>query len=963
LHALNWCAVIWSSVSGAIDKECGKDVPHPGGLIKHGPASNFLKFMRYHTVDAIMQSAVQIARKGGALKIRSQITILLAAAAVVMPFVAGMALIVATEFGSEMREMGGREDFIGSITQLRHAAVETILFHEERAQAQWSRTITAIKAELERMPVRSAGERAIIERMRKNIALAQVIYPRLMDAYAPASGAAQPQQRRVAADVALEARTITSLFGITGEVIDGGYEMIRLDREESATILHWMQFSIGLVILAMGVLIAFIWRVVGYRILRPLRNFEAGTRQVAAGDYSHRLNLRQDDEIGVLAAAFDVMTAHVQQTQDALVAEAANSRRAEADLQESAQYTQAILDNVVDAIITIDGGGIIQSANRAVEAIFGYAPAALIGHNIKMLMPEPYQSEHDGYLASYLQTGIARVIGGGREVDGLHKDGRRFPIDLAVSHSVHRGQPLFIGLVRDISERHRVEKMKTEFVSTVSHELRTPLTSISGSLGLVVGGALGEAPSKMRAMLDIAHKNSLRLSHLIDDLLDMEKLVEGKIRFDLQVQALMPLIEQAVESTRAYGEKLNVSFCVSERADQVQVRVDGDRLQQVMSNFLSNAAKFSPPGEQVQISVRQEGKVVRVVVTDHGAGIPLEFCDRIFQKFSQADSSNTRQKGGTGLGLAITKELIERMNGLVGFSSEPGAGASFHFELPLALEPHAGSPGSGEVDAADGGAPSLLVVEDEPDIAALLAFILRRAGYRVDVAHDGDSAMQYLAQRRYAAITLDLMLPDQSGVLLMRRIRANINTEKLPIIVISAYTTEGKLAVSGEFNAIDWMAKPIQEADLVRAVARAIQSRVGRRHVAANALAKSATQLPVKCRVLHIEDDADLSGVVAALGQDVAEFSIARDLREARAKLAQGSYQVVVLDVGLPDGSGWELLPQLRALTPPPAVIVLSGADSTQQQRAAVRAVLMKSAGSTDELLALLRVLGADARA
>jgi PAS domain S-box-containing protein len=916
------------------------------------------------------------------LKIRSQITILLAAAAVVMPLVAGMTLIVATEFGSEMREMGGREDFIGSITQLRHAAVETILFHEERAQAQWLRTITAVKSELERIPVRNAGERVIIERMRKNIALAQVIYPRLMDAYAPASGAAQPLQRRGAADVALEASTITSLFGITGEVIEGGYEMIRLDREEAATILHWMQFSIGLVILAMGVLIAFIWRVVGYRILRPLRNFEAGTMQVAAGDYSHRLNLRQDDEIGVLAAAFDIMTAHVQQTQDALVAEAANSRRAEADLQESAQYTKAILDNVVDAIITIDGSGIIQSANRAVETIFGYAPSVLIGRNIKMLMPEPYHSEHDGYLASYLQTGIARVIGGGREVEGLHRDGRRFPIDLAISHSVHRGRPLFIGLVRDISERHRVEKMKTEFVSTVSHELRTPLTSISGSLGLVVGGALGEAPSKMRAMLDIAHKNSLRLSHLIDDLLDMEKLVAGKIRFDLQVQPLMPLIEQVVESTRAYGEKLSVSFCVSERADHVQVRVDGDRLQQVMSNFLSNAAKFSPPGEQVQISVRQEGKVVRVAVTDHGAGIPQEFRSRIFQKFSQADSSNTRQKGGTGLGLAITKELIERMNGLVGFSSEPGAGASFYFDLPLWLEPQAGNASSDEDGAAHDGAPdgaapdsapALLVVEDEPDIAALLGLILRRAGYRVDVAHDGDSAMQYLARRRYAAITLDLMLPDQSGVLLMRRIRANINTEKLPIIVVSAYATEGKLAVSGEFNAIDWMEKPIQEADLVRAVARAIQSRTDRRPVAAtaanvaadmvapSAVAKPGAPPPVKCRVLHIEDDADLSGVVAALGQDVAEFSIARDLREARVKLAQGSYQVVVLDVGLPDGSGWELLPQLRALTPPPAVIVLSGADSTQQQRAAVRAVLMKSAGSTDELLALLRVLGADA--
>jgi PAS domain S-box-containing protein len=349
---------------------------------------------------------------------------------------------------------------------------------------------------------------------------------------------------------------------------------------------------------------------------------------------------------------------------------------------ERAQQTQAILDNVADGIITIDEFGMVRSFNKAAEHIFGYAEADVIGRNVSLLMPEPHRSAHDGYLMHYRQTGEARVIGQGREVEGLRHDGSTFPMDLAVSRSEHDGRPLFIGLVRDITERKRVERMKSEFVSTVSHELRTPLTSISGALGLVCGGALGPMPEKAMSMLTIAQKNSLQLTHLINDLLDMEKLVAGKMSFDLQWQDIMPLVEQSMESTQAYAEKYQVQQIVTARTEGVEVRVDAHRLQQVLRNFLSNAAKFSPPGAQVEVAVRQRPGAVRVEVTDHGPGIPEEFKARIFQKFSQADSSDTRQKGGTGLGLAISKELIERMGGQVGFESQPGQGASFYFELP-----------------------------------------------------------------------------------------------------------------------------------------------------------------------------------------------------------------------------------------------------------------------------------------
>ena len=237
------------------------------------------------------------------------------------------------------------------------------------------------------------------------------------------------------------------------------------------------------------------------------------------------------------------------------------------------------------------------------------------------------------------------------------------------------------GFIWDITERKNMEQMKDEFVSTVSHELRTPLTSISGALKLMVSGALGEMPEKSRTMLDIAYKNSQRLTLLINDLLDMEKLLAGKMAFNLHKQPLHTLLEQTVYENRAYGDQYQVSFQLAPVADTLQVMVDEQRFLQVMSNLLSNAAKFSPPGNRVDIRTAAEDGNVRISVVDYGSGIPLEFQHRLFQKFSQADASDSRQKGGTGLGLAITKELLENMNGKISVESQPGLGSCFTISL------------------------------------------------------------------------------------------------------------------------------------------------------------------------------------------------------------------------------------------------------------------------------------------
>ncbi len=625
-------------------------------------------------------------------------------------------------------------------------------------------------------------------------------------------------------------------------------------------------------------------------------------------------------------------------------------------LKENVLFTQAILDNVIDGIIIIDNRGIVQSFNRAAETIFGYTADEIIGRNVNMLMPEPYHSEHDDYLENYHATGIQHIIGIGREVEGRRKDGSIFPMDLAVSRSTHNGQPLFIGLVRDITERKRVELMKTEFVSTVSHELRTPLTSITGALGLVVGGALGEVPEQAKVMLDIAYKNSKRLALLINDLLDMEKLAAGKMHLDLQTQPLMPLVEQTLEAVRAYGEQYQVNFELTERADDMQVRVDSGRLQQVLTNFLSNAAKFSPPGAQVEVAVRQHKNAVQVEVIDHGPGISAEFRSRIFQKFSQADSSDTRQKGGTGLGLAISKEFIERMSGLIGFDSEEGQGARFYFQLPVCRTQEITQQPANTFIL---GAVRLLVVEDDPDIATLLSMMLNRVGYHVDVAANGEVALNYLAHNEYAAMTLDQMLPDQGGAALIRRIRSQTETEALPIIVVSAFIEDGKLVINSEFNAIDWIEKPFEESRLTAAVRRALPTTARMQEVERCMEQRSGvpTQSACKPRVLHVEDDVDLHQIVATIGRDVADFDVANNLAEARANLALERYSLVVLDIGLPDGWGWELLTELKRLNPEPPVIVLSGSEMTQQQQDIVQSALVKTRIPNQNLLDTLKRL------
>ena len=358
---------------------------------------------------------------------------------------------------------------------------------------------------------------------------------------------------------------------------------------------------------------------------------------------------------------------------------------AEQERREREDYVHTVLDNVIDGILTFSPQGIIESCNRAAEQIFALDPAHTLGLNASSLLAEPYRADYRQHIRALLQKDAELASHGlPRELEGRRQTGEHFPLEVALSRISHRGELKIIAVVRDITERKRVERMQSEFVSTVSHELRTPLTSIAGALGLINGGALGAVPEAMAQMLGIAQHNSQRLSLLINDLLDMDKLNAGQMRFDLQAHPLQTLLEQALQANQTYADEYLVHWRLLAVPENATLRVDAQRFSQVMANLLSNAAKHAPANSAVEIHSSVLGQQLRIEVRDYGSGIPEAFRPRIFSKFAQADSSDRRQLGGTGLGLAISRELVERMHGQIGFSCEPGQGTRFWFSLPSA---------------------------------------------------------------------------------------------------------------------------------------------------------------------------------------------------------------------------------------------------------------------------------------
>ncbi|MYL27881.1 MULTISPECIES: ATP-binding protein [Halomonadaceae] len=364
------------------------------------------------------------------------------------------------------------------------------------------------------------------------------------------------------------------------------------------------------------------------------------------------------------------------------------------ELDETARLLRSVLEAATEfGIIATNLQGRIILFNSGAEKLLGYSVDDLDEDDTPALfhapedIPDPGPDNASAHSQDVFSRIVARATENGldaREWTFIRKDGERIPVWLTITPTRSESGQLtgYLGIAEDITERKRLDRMKNEFISTVSHELRTPLTSIAGALGLMTQGATGDLPAKAQKMADVAHRNTDQLSALVNDLLDMEKLVSGKIRMNLGREDIRGIARETLDNHTAFADQRRVTLAVNEPEAPLYASVDPQRLNQALSNLLSNAIKFSPAGSRVWIDFTSDSAGIALRVHDAGPGIPEHFRDRIFERFSQVNTSDNRQQPGTGLGLAITKELMTQMGGDAGFESVEGHGSTFWLWLP-----------------------------------------------------------------------------------------------------------------------------------------------------------------------------------------------------------------------------------------------------------------------------------------
>lgn len=613
-------------------------------------------------------------------------------------------------------------------------------------------------------------------------------------------------------------------------------------------------------------------------------------------------------------------------------------QQAELVLQESRLRALFELCPVGIALNDFNTGQFIDGNSKLLEPT-GYSRDEFTALSYFDLTPETYFNDEQKMLESLKATGRY----GPFEKEYIRKDGTRYPILLnGVLVEDVDGNQLIWSIIEDISERKHLDELKNQFISTVSHELRTPLTSVSGALSLLESGRFGSIPDKAQHMLRIASNNSKRLTTLINDLLDFEKLNSGSMSFDLQRYDLHALLEVAIEDNASFAEKHDVSitYTNASRDAGIVIQVDEQRFQQIMNNLLSNAIKFSPQGQAVEIEVVTFETQVRVLVKDRGEGISEEFKSRIFKRFQQATGHDRKQTGGTGLGLAITKELVQAMNGAIDFVSTENGGSCFYFDLPCLtasdkLEQADSSSGMSHVPTR-----RALVVEDDSEACEILAETYVLNGFSVSTAENIESARSAIRANQFDLISLDLSLPDGEGLDFLHEVRANPLNKHAKVVIISGKAVDKSLISNYRSTQLDWLVKPVNSSDI------------------RNVIAQFALK-PSHKRVLHVEDDDDLQQVVQSMLSPSFDVKKARNCKQAKAQLTQHRFDLVLLDIGLPDGCGIELISHIKANQGDVPIVVLSGQVISTEHRARLQSVIMKTElASLDLETKLTSILG-----
>jgi PAS domain S-box-containing protein len=415
--------------------------------------------------------------------------------------------------------------------------------------------------------------------------------------------------------------------------------------------------TVGAVFALMGVLIA---ALLAEAVTRPLKEVIRAVRALSEGEPAPRLPVRTTDEVGELAAAFNEMTRKLR------------------DTTVSRDYLDRVLETMGECLVVTGRDGTITRVNSAVCNLTGVGEDELLGQNCRDLFRAP--KDHVSLLDALGPDGSAY----GLETELLARGGETVPVMVSVGameESAGRARS-YVVVAADIGERLRHEQQKDEFVTMIHHEVRAPLTAVRGAIGLLEGGVAGELGERGQELVEIALRNSERMERLVNDILASRKLDSGRMDFHYEIVELMPLVEQAIGSTSAYAANLGVRVVLDDPVAGVMVRVDPDRMIQVLTNVLSNAVRFSAADDVVIVKVGRNDQLLRVAVTDMGPGIVENFRDHVFEPFARGEHDDWRHRSGTGLGMSISKGIIEELGGAISFETEIGVGTTFFVDIP-----------------------------------------------------------------------------------------------------------------------------------------------------------------------------------------------------------------------------------------------------------------------------------------
>ncbi len=525
-------------------------------------------------------------------------------------------------------------------------------------------------------------------------------------------------------------------------------------------------------------------------VRRNIRRLVSGLERVRKGDYP-KLLVEGQDEMAEVIRGFNQMVEELR-TRDNKLKDWAGEREEELvklsrSLEEERERLVTVLESIADGLIVLDSEGQVLMVNRRVSEIFGAPREALAGANLSKLID---QMHHRLVNPESTEEKVRDLLRHPERMDEvtleLDQPGGQairlycMPVRGADGRVLGR-----IATALDLGRERELERMKAEFLSTISHELRTPLTSIKGAIGLIRGGATGALSVDARELLDIALNNTERLIQVINDILDIFQLERGQAIINPVAMSLTQSIAHATQQVAHHAETRHIE--IETRFPEALPAVKGDprRVEQVLINLLSNAIKFSTPNHKVIVSVEKQDESVAVSVQDFGRGMTREFQERLFRKFEHEKDSLTRESQGAGLGLAISRHIVEAHGGRIWVESEEGRGSTFHFTLPADGQGLPAKPTREEVRPAAMPRQLILVVDDDEDVARVIAFVLESLGHRVLRAHNGKEAIELARRHSPDMITLDLVMPDVDGFAVLRQLRANAETASIPIICIS----------------------------------------------------------------------------------------------------------------------------------------------------------------------------------